>query len=142
MCLNETYGTECIGKYQSDKFPIQNGLKQGDALPPLLSNFALGCAIRRVQDHLEELKLNATHQLLAYAEDVNIVGENTDTIKKNTEALLNASKDDGLGMNPEKTKYMLLSRNQKTGQKHNIEIGKKSFEDVGKFKCLGKTLTD
>jgi hypothetical protein len=48
MCLNETYSAVLIGKYQSDKFPIQNGLKQGDALSPLLFNFALEYAIRRV----------------------------------------------------------------------------------------------
>jgi hypothetical protein len=66
---------------------------------------------------------------LAYADDVNIVGEHVDTIKKNTEALLDGSKEDGLDVNPEKTKYMLMSRSQKTGQKHFLKIMNRFFED-------------
>jgi hypothetical protein len=63
-------------------------------------------AIRRVQENQEGLKLNGTHQLLAYADDINIVRENIDTIQKNTNALLDPSKEFGLEVNPEKTKYI------------------------------------
>jgi hypothetical protein len=133
MSLNETYSKVYIGKTLSNKFPIQNGLKQGDNLSPLLFNSALEYTNRSFQ---KGMKLNWTHQLLVYADNVSIVGENIDTIKKNTEVLSYASKEVSLEVNPEKTKCMLMSHNQKTEQKHSIKTGNRSFEDVANSSIL------
>jgi len=82
MCLTETYSRVRVGKNVSDRFPIWYVLIQEDALSPLLFNFVLEEAIRRVQVIQDGLKLNGTHQLLAYADDVNIMGGGTHTLKK------------------------------------------------------------
>ena len=122
MCLTETYSRVRVGKNLSDMFPIRNGLKQGDALSPLLFNFALEYAIRRVQVNQDGLKLNGTHQLLAYADDVNILGGSAHTVKKNAAALVAATKETGLEVNPDKTKYMIMSRDQNAGRGHSMKI--------------------
>jgi hypothetical protein len=104
-----------VFKRLSDSFRIQNVLKQGDALSPPFFNFALEYAIRKVQENQMGQKLNGTHQLLAYTDDVNLLGDNIDTVKKNTETLIDASKEVGLEINIKKSKYMLISRQQNVG---------------------------
>jgi hypothetical protein len=142
MCLNETYSKVRIAKHLSDSLPIQNGLKQGDALPPLLFNFALEYAIRKVQENQVGLKLNGTHLLLAYADGVNLQGDNLDTTKNSTETLIDASKEVSLEINVEKYKYMLISRQQNIGQNRDIRIANRSFEKVSQFKNLRTTVTN
>jgi hypothetical protein len=126
----------------SDIFPIRNGFKEGDALSPLLFNFALEYAIWRVQVNQDGLKLNGTHQLLAYADDVNILGGSAHTVKENAEALEVATKEIGLEINADRTKYMIMSRDQNAGRSYCLKIDNSSIERVEEFKYLGTTLTN
>jgi hypothetical protein len=142
MCLNKIYSIVRVGKHLSGNFTIQNGLKQGDALTPLLYNFASECAIMKVQENQVVLKLNGIHQLLVDADDVNLLGDNIDTIKENTETLFDSSTEVGQEVNADKSKYMLLSRHQNAGQNNDIKIASRCFENVEQFKYLGKTVTD
>jgi hypothetical protein len=73
---------------------------------------------------------------------VNLLVDNIDAIKKNTESLIDASKEDDLEINVEKTKYMLLSHHQNVGKNRDIIIANRSFENVSQFICLGTTVTN
>ncbi|KAJ4447133.1 hypothetical protein ANN_09134 [Periplaneta americana] len=98
-------------------------------------------AIGKVQDNREGLQLNGLHQLLVYADDVTMLGENLRTIRERTGILLEASKEIDLEVNPEKTKYMIMSRDENIVRNGNIKIGDLCFEEVEKLKYLGATVT-
>jgi hypothetical protein len=84
MCLNKICSEVHEGKHLSDAFPIQNGLKQGDALSPLLFNFDLEYAIKKIDENKEALELHRTFLLLVCADDVNLLGKNMNIVKNNT----------------------------------------------------------
>jgi len=88
------------------------------------------------------LKLNGTHQLLAYSDDVNILGGSIHTLKEDAEALVAATREIGLEVSAVKTKYMVMSRDQNAGQIHSVRIDNSTFERVEEFKYLGTTLTN
>jgi hypothetical protein len=123
-------------------FHITDGLKQGDALSPLLFNFDIDCAVRSVYVNQESLKLNGTFQLSVYADDVNIFGASAHTVKKPADALNVASKEMGLDVNADKSMYIVTSRDQNAGRSRNMKIHNSSFERMEQFRYLGeKTLT-
>jgi hypothetical protein len=103
-------------------FPIRNGLKQGDVLSPLFFNFALEYAIKRVQANQDGLNLNGTHQLLAYAVDVNILEGSVHTVNENAETLVVATKENRLEVNADKTMYMVMFRDRNAGRGHSVKI--------------------
>ena len=122
----------------SDIFHIKNCLKQGDALSPLLFKFALEYAIRRVQINQNGFKVNGMHhELLVYADNI-LYGSVHTVKKKNTEALVVASKETGLEVNTDKHKNMVMFRDQNAGRSHNMKIHNSSFE----VQIFGTTLTN
>jgi hypothetical protein len=113
-------------------FHVKNALKQ-DVLSSLPFTSSVGYAIRRIQVNQNGLKLNGTHQLLFYADDVHILGRSVHSIRKRAEATVIASKKMKLEVSADKLKYLVMSRDESAGRSHNIRTGNGSFERM--FVC-------
>ena len=105
-------------------------------------NCVLEYAIRKFQVNQDGLKLNGTYQLLVYVDDVNKLGRSAYTVKEKFETLIVAGKENGLEVNADKTKYMVMSGDQNAGRSHNMKIENRSFEILDEFKYLRKNLTN
>jgi hypothetical protein len=109
----------------------------------LLFNFALEYTTRKVKENREGLELNGTHHLLFYAHNVNLLGEKTNFLKKDTEVILNASKEVGPEVNMELPNHMFMSRHHTTGLNNFllVSVTNKAIEYVAEFRCLGMMVT-
>jgi hypothetical protein len=112
----------------------------GAALSPLLFSFALEYAITKVQENQVGPKLNGTHLLLVYADDVNLLGDNIGAINKNTETLIGASKEVGLEVNAEKISICCCLITRPQGKL--LHIANRCFENVAQFRYLGTAITN
>ena len=109
ICLDNTQSKVRIGNYLSFSFPIENSLKQGDALSSIIINFSLeySYAITKLQATNLGLDMND----LTCVNDVNLIGNDITTLERNTNVLLTACKDIGLAINTVKIKYVEIGCN-------------------------------
>ena len=141
MCLNGTKSRVRVGKQVSDIFEIHNGLKQGDALSPLLFNLVLEHAIKSLEDK-EGVQLNGIHKLLVYADDIVLLGDSDEILKDNMHILRSNTRELGLEVNVNKTKYMVTRRNASCNANGQLMTNEGNFEEVAEFKYLGALITN
>lgn len=141
MCIN---GSRCrirIGDTLSDVFEVNGGLKQGDAISPILFNIALEKVVRTAGISVELFGRDGPRLLLAFADDIDVAGNSVLTVKDLFTRVETQANQVGLSINEDKTKYMHTSRTgrrDRVGQ--NVTMGEYNFERVATFKYLGATI--
>lgn len=137
-CIEESRCKIKFGNNYSEEFETTVGLKQGDVLSPIVFNVTLEEVVRKVQETAKGVSFNGQmHALLAYADDVVILGLNEEDIKTTTEDLITSAMNMGLMINEGKTKYMIVKRGNQLHQNRSLNIGNYCFEKVESFKYLG-----
>lgn len=136
VCVQNSKFKVKFNSVMSEVFPIETGLRQGDALSPILFNIAMQSVIRKVQKDSIGLKIeNQNMVIAAYADDIIIMGETEDQVRNSASKLIEEGKSIGLNINEDKTKYLIVSRKQH--RQNSISVGDMTFEKVPNFKYLG-----
>ncbi|KAL4101223.1 hypothetical protein QTP88_021243 [Uroleucon formosanum] len=120
-------------------FEASTGLRQGDALSPTLFNIALEKVIKSLPDY-QEMELLGNKTILAYADDIMVIGCSREEIITKTADLIAAAKPMGLEISQDKTKYMVIGRNY--GNTQNLIVGDYTFQTVTDFKYLGTNINN
>lgn len=127
----------------TDEFEVVTGLKQGDALSPVLFNLALEHIIRKVLLIDGGVELNGKHKIVGYADDLAILGQSEREVVKMTEKLEEEGKGVGLRISHEKTEYLHMKRyKDRSTKRKDLHVNGITYKGVDKFKYLGCTITD
>lgn len=126
----------------TDAFQVNQGLKQGDGLAPMLFNLALEAVIRKTSIQRNYTLVNKSAQVIGYADDINIVGRSVRAVKECYSEIKEAAKEVGLRINEEKTKVMLQARVNRPTLGNNLTIDEHKLEVVDHFAYLGSTVTN
>jgi hypothetical protein len=141
--LNHTDIQVKIGNGTSQPTRVTTGLRQGGALSPVLFNLVLERVIREMNTSEGVILGQIRIRMLAYADDIALLGEDLDMIKRLESNLINTAKKVGLTVNEKKTEYLVASRrNRNGGREQYIKIEELKFKRVSQFKYLGTMMTE
>jgi len=123
---------------------VSTGLRQEDALSPILFNIALEKVIKKSRIEENGIRLGGCIiGVLAYADDIVLLAENKENLKEQAGKLLDTAKRIILEINAEKTEYPIMQRGEVADHVHSfLEVGQYKFQRMKEFKCLGSILTE
>lgn len=137
ICTNNSINKIRISGDESSPFQVETGVKQGDGLSPLLFNITLE---KVIQDLWQDREMVC--KLLAYADDIALIGNNQSEIEEYFKIIEERAHQVGLVINQEKTKYMIIQKNEINHTSRTVNINNKEFEVVSNFKYLGININE